>query len=127
MSPDAMFQNNNQNDSEFGYVSRTGSRIDFKTKSRKIVEISQKIPNPTLGTIKMVEETLSKMSEYPTKNKLWRTLPRQVQYPIFKEILKYLEESNKLIVDKDGKIIWIFADNPKLKELKRTSKSLLNQ
>ena len=124
MSPDAMFQNNNQNDSESGYVSRTDSRIDFKTTSRKTVEISQKIPNPTLGTIKMVEETLSKMSEYPTKNKLWRALPRQVQYPIFKEILKYLGESNKLMFDNDGTIIWTFIDSPELKKLKENTKPL---
>lgn len=124
MSPDAMFQNNNQSDSESGYVSRTDSKIDFKTISRKTVEISQKIPNPTLGTIKMVEETLSKMSEYPTKNKLWRALPRQVQYPIFKEILKYLGESNKLMFDNDGTIIWTFTDSPELKKLKENTKPL---
>jgi len=113
MNPD-MFQN-------------TESRSDSRFSSTTISKNEQKTPNPTLGTIKMVEEALSTMSEYPTKNKLWRSLPRQVQYPIFKEILKYLEESNKLILDKDGAIVWIFADNPKLKELKRTSKSLLNQ
>jgi len=79
--------------------------------------------NPTLDTIKMVEQTLSKMSEYTSKNRLWRALPRQVQYPTFKAILDYLEESNKIMYDKDGTIIWIFADNPKLKKLLRTSKS----
>lgn len=81
--------------------------------------------NPTLDTIKMVEQTLSKMKEYPSKNRLWRALPRQVQYPTFKAVLDYLEESNKILYDKDGAIIWIFADNPKLKKLIRTSKSLL--
>jgi hypothetical protein len=73
----------------------------------------------------MVEQTLSKMKEYPSKNRLWRALPRQVQYPTFKAVLDYLEESNKILYDKDGAIIWIFADNPKLKKLIRTSKSLL--
>lgn len=124
MSPDALFQNNNQNDGESGYISGINSKIDFKTTSRKTVEISQKIPNPTLGTIKMVEETLSRMSEYPTKNKLWRALPRQVQYPIFKEILKYLGESNKLMFDNDGTIIWTFIDSPELKKLKENTKPL---
>jgi len=112
MNPD-MFQN-------------TESKSDSRFSSSIISGNEQKTPNPTLGTIKMVEESLSKMSEYPTKNKLWRTLPRQVQYPIFKEILKYLEESNKLIVDKDGKIIWTFVDNPELEKLKENSKSLLS-
>lgn len=49
----------------------------------------------------------------------------QVQYPTFKTVLDYLEKSNKIMYDKDGTIIWIFVDNPKLKRLKETSKSLL--
>jgi len=83
-----------------------------------------KVPNPTMGSIKMVEEILSKMSEYPTKNKLWRALPRQIQYPSFKMILNYLEESNKIMFDKDGTIIWTFAHSPKLQKLKETAKAI---
>lgn len=81
--------------------------------------------NPTLDTIRMVEQALSGKSEYSSKNKLWRSLPRQVQYPTFKAVLDYLEESNKILYDKKGAIVWIFADNPKLKRLLKTSKSLL--
>ncbi|MGI0047066.1 MAG: hypothetical protein ACREBB_07760 [Nitrosotalea sp.] len=95
------------------------SKIILKNKMNKT-----NASNPTLDTIKMVEQTLSKMQDYPTKNKLWRALPRQVQYPTFKAILDYLEESNKIMYDKDGTIIWIFADNPKLKKLLKTSSSL---
>ena len=80
---------------------------------------------PRLDTIQMVEDTISEAKEFDSKNKLWRALPRQVQYPTFKAVLDYLEESNKIMYDKDGTIIWIFADNPKLKRLKETSKSLL--
>jgi len=89
-----------------------------------IINGSDKVPNPTLGTIKMVEETLSKMSEYPTKNKLWRALPRQIQYPSFKMILNYLEESNKIMFDKDGTIIWTFAHSPELQKLKETAQPI---
>lgn len=81
--------------------------------------------NPTLDTIKMVEQALSKESQYTSKNRLWRTLPRQVQYPTFKAVLDYLEESNKIMYDKDGTIIWTFVENPKLKKLLKSSKSLL--
>jgi len=98
------------------------SRIDYNSNS-KIT--TKKDPNPTLGTIKMIEETLSQMSEYPTKNKLWRALPRQIQYPSFKEVLKYLEESHKLITDKDGSLVWIFASTPEQKKLREETKSLL--
>jgi hypothetical protein len=36
-------------------------------------------------------------------------------------ILNYLEKSNKIMYDKKGAILWIFADNPKLKKLRRES------
>jgi len=106
---------------------RTNLRINNNSRrdhtNSKIV--TKKDPNPTLGTIRMVEETLFQMSEYPTKNKLWRALPRQIQYPSFKEILKYLEESNKLITDKDGSLVWIFANTLEQKKLREETKSLL--
>lgn len=104
------------------------SKAILKSKRTKVVSsnrIKTTPSNPTLDTIKMVEQTLSKISEYPSKNKLWRALPRQVQYPTFRAVLNYLEESNKIMYDKDGVIIWTFVDNPKLKRLKETSKSLL--
>jgi hypothetical protein len=103
------------------------SKVISKSKKMKVALSSRSKPstNPTLNTIKMVEQTLSKMSEYSSKNRLWRALPMQVQYPTFKTVLDYLEKSNKIMYDKDGTIIWIFVDNPKLKRLKETSKSLL--
>ncbi len=64
---------------------------------------------------------LSEAKEFDSKNKLWRTLPKQVQYKTFTTILDYLEKSNKIIYDKDGSILWIFVDNPKLKKLHRES------
>lgn len=65
----------------------------------------------------MVENAIKKTKIYPSKNQLWRSLEKQVQYPTFKEILNYLEESNKITYDQDGAIIWIFADNSKLRKL----------
>jgi len=104
------------------------SKVILKNKKMKIISsnrIKSSVANPTLDTIKMVEQTLSKMSEYSSKNRLWRALPKQVQYPTFKAVLDYLQESNKIMYDKGGTIIWIFVDNPKLKRLVKTSKSLL--
>ncbi len=112
MNENTMMQNN----TSVKHISRNNTNSKTTPKNQ---------PNPTLGTIRMVEETLFEMSEYPTKNKLWRALPRQIQYPSFKEILKYLEESNKLITDKDGSLIWIFANTEKQKKLREETKSLL--
>ena len=79
---------------------------------------------PRLDTIKMVEDTISEKKEFSSKNRLWRTLPKQVQYPTLLTILNYLEKSNKIMYDKKGAILWIFADNPKLKKLHRESTAL---
>lgn len=79
---------------------------------------------PRLDTIQMVEKILKKEKSFSTKNKLWRKLPRQVQYPTFTKILDYLEESNKITYDKNDAIVWIFADNSKLKKLLKESTRL---
>lgn len=79
---------------------------------------------PRLDTIQMVEKTLKKEKVFSSKNKLWRKLPRQVQYQTFSKILDYLEDSHKITYDKDGAIVWIFVDNQKLKRLLKSSKRL---
>lgn len=76
---------------------------------------------PRLDTIEMVEDMISEQKEFSSKNKLWRSLPKQVQYKTFTTILDYLEKSNKIMYDKEGTILWIFVDNPKLKKLHRES------
>jgi hypothetical protein len=58
----------------------------------------------------MVEETLQKCKEWPTKTELWKMLPKQVMYQTFTVILDYLQESNKITIQ-NSKIIWIW--NPK--------------
>jgi len=74
---------------------------------------------PRLDTVLMVEDTIKKLDYYPTKNQLWRSLPKSVMWQTFNVIIDYLEQSNKIIIDKEGEIVWVFADNPKLKELLR--------
>lgn len=76
---------------------------------------------PRLDTIEMVEDVISEQKEFSSKNRLWRSLPKQVQYKTFTTILGYLEKSNKIMYDKEGTILWIFVDNPKLKKLHRES------
>jgi len=83
-----------------------------------------KSPNPTLETIEMVEKMILEMKEWSSKNRLWRSLPRQVQYPTFNKVLEYLANSNKIVFDKKGKIYWIFTDNSKLERLHKISTEL---
>ena len=65
---------------------------------------------PRLDTILMVEKTIKELDIYPTRKELWQKLPKKVQYQTFKIIIEYLQDSNKIIIEKN-KIIWIFNPN----------------
>lgn len=77
---------------------------------------------PRLDTIMMIEDAIRSAKEYPTKAELLRHLPKKVMYQTFNLVLEYLQRSNKIIVTKDGRVIWVFADTPKLKKLLAESK-----
>lgn len=70
---------------------------------------------PRLDTVLMIEDAIKNARDYPTKVQLWRSLKKKVMYQTFTVVLKYLEASNKILLDKDGRIIWIFA-NDKLRK-----------
>lgn len=69
-----------------------------------------------MSTILMVEKAIHRARGYPTKRQLWNSLPRRVQYQTFNRIIEYLLSSNKIIMN-DREIVWVFADNPKLKRM----------
>jgi len=79
---------------------------------------------PRLDTILMVEKAILKARSYPTKKELWESLPRKMQYQTFNRILHYLEGSNKIVIGKDGQIVWTFPSNEKLKGLLKSSVKL---
>jgi hypothetical protein len=81
------------------------------------------IHEPNLQTILMVENAIKTSGTYQTKKALWKALPKKIQYQTFNRILQYLESSNKITFN-TRKIIWIFPDNPKLKQLLQTSTKL---
>jgi len=72
---------------------------------------------PRLDTVLMVEDAIKKAREYPTRMQLWRSLPKEVQYQTFQLILRYLQESNKIFITKEGRIMWVFAENSAAKKL----------
>jgi len=71
----------------------------------------------------MVENAIKESGSYPTKKELLKNLPRKMQYQTFIRILNYLESSNKIVIS-NRRIIWVFADNPKLQKLLETSVKL---
>lgn len=62
--------------------------------------------SPTLESVIMVEDTIQKHSQECGKYQLWKKLPKKMMYQTFQVILDYLEQSGKIIIDKDGVIIW---------------------
>ncbi len=73
--------------------------------------MTKTIHYPQLDTILMVEKKIQKM-DYPRKTELWKSLPKKVMYQTFCLIIDYLEESGKIMIDKDGRIVWTW--NPKM-------------
>jgi len=80
--------------------------------------------DPRLSTVTMVERTIKKSDEPLGRTQLWKVLPKKIMYPTFKEIIDYLEASNKIMYDKTGKIAWIAGDNPKLRKFFKSSVKL---
>lgn len=84
---------------------------------RRKEEMVQKILHePQLDTILMVENAIREAKTYPTRRELLKSLLKQIQYQTFNRILEYLQSSNKIVFD-GRRIIWVFAENPKLRGL----------
>ncbi|MAF13563.1 MAG: hypothetical protein CMI53_01585 [Parcubacteria group bacterium] len=64
--------------------------------------------SPTLESVLMVERTIKKYSQECGKYQLWKKLPKKMMYQTFQVILDYLEESGKIMIDKDRCIIWTY-------------------
>jgi len=68
---------------------------------------------PNLKTVLMVEEALKKANKLMTREKLKTKLPTKVMHQTLNIILKYLEDSGKILDGRKG-IIWIYNPSPKL-------------
>ncbi|OPY30969.1 MAG: hypothetical protein A4E28_00059 [Methanocella sp. PtaU1.Bin125] len=60
---------------------------------------------PRLDTIKMVEEFIISHSGEYKRRALWEQLPKRKNY---KKIIDYLLESGKIVLDRDGIVVWIW-------------------
>jgi len=64
--------------------------------------------SPTLESVVMVEKTIQKYSQECGKYQLWKKLPKKMMYQTFQVVLNYLENSGKIIIDKDKCLIWTY-------------------
>jgi hypothetical protein len=74
---------------------------------------------PQLDTVLMIEEFIKKHSGEFKKRKLWEYLPKKTMHQTFCIVFDYLLESNKIAVDKEGKVGWIWDPEGVKKYLKR--------
>ena len=70
------------------------------------------VRSPTLDTVLMVERTIEEYSGEFNRTELWKKLPKKVMWQTYLLILDYLQEINKIAIDREGKIGYIW--NPKL-------------
>lgn len=64
--------------------------------------------SPTLESVIMVEKAIQKYSQECGKYQLWKKLPKKMMYQTFQVILAYLEDSGKILIDKEGCLIWTY-------------------
>ncbi|MCQ1537968.1 hypothetical protein FTO68_03055 [Methanocalculus taiwanensis] len=64
--------------------------------------------SPTLDTIRMIEEFVQEHSGEYRRRALWSSLPRKMMYQTFKTAIDYLIESNKIALDANNAVCWIF-------------------
>ena len=68
--------------------------------------------SPTLDTVLMIEKTIDKYSGDYNRTELWKKLPKKVMWQTYLVVLDYLQDINKIAIDKMGKIAYIW--NPSL-------------
>jgi hypothetical protein len=79
---------------------------------------------PNMATMLMVERTIKESDEPMKKMRLFKAVPKSLMYQTFERVLEYLESHNQIAYDKERRIVWIAADNPKLEALLRTGVEL---
>ena len=68
---------------------------------------------PNLKTVLMVEDVLKKANKLMTREGLKDRLPTKIMHQTLNVILKYLEDSGKILDGRKG-ILWIYNPSPKL-------------
>lgn len=68
---------------------------------------------PNLKTVLMVENVLKKANNLMTREQLKQKLPTKTMHQTLNVILKYLEDSGKILDGRKG-ILWIYTPSPKL-------------
>ena len=100
-------------------------RIDnenYVESIKEIMKITLEKYNPTLKNILKVEQIMAMYKEFDTKKQLVEKLDVTMRPPVLNVILKYLEKSNKILLNSDGSITWIYASPKAIKSWEKAVK-----
>jgi hypothetical protein len=65
--------------------------------------------SPRLDTVIMVEKFIEKNSGEYKKTALFNALPKKIMWGTFNVILEYLWANNKIALDKEGNVVYIWS------------------
>ena len=84
-------------------------------KNKKFYSETNEIArSPTLQTVLMVERFIDDNSGEYKKTELFNKLPKKVMWQTFQVVMEYLENSLRIVYDRDGYVVYIW--NPKFYE-----------
>jgi len=75
--------------------------------------------SPTLETVLMVERFIEKYSGEFNRTELWKKLPKKVMWQTYLVILDYLQSINKIAIDRNGTVGYIWSPEAAKIALKR--------
>jgi len=78
------------------------------TETKTYAQTNAIARSPTLQTVLMVEKFIDKHSGEYKKTELFNNLPKKVMWQTFQVIIEYLERSYRIIIEKDGKVTYIW-------------------
>ena len=83
--------------------------MESKTiKKKSYTETNEIARSPTLQTVLMVEKFIKDNSRKYKKTKLFNNLPKKVMWQTFQVIMEYLENTLRVVYDKEGYIVYIW-------------------
>ena len=95
---------------------------NYAESIKEIMEITLEKYNPTLKNILRVEQIMAMYKEFDTKKQLVEKLDVTMRPPVLNVILKYLEKSNKILLNSDGSITWVYASSKAIKSWEKAVK-----
>jgi len=95
---------------------------NYAKSIKEIMQITSEKYNPTLKNILKIEQIMAKYKEFDTKKQLVEKMDVGMRPPVLNLILKYLEKSNKILLNSDGSITWIYASPKAIKRWKKAVK-----